>query len=195
MKALMKMIQSWLPLAIVMTVLSGLVYVTVQQSLRMGANDPQIQMSEDIAQQLANGQTVAAFLPPTTVEISQSLAPYVMIFNDAGQLVAGNAKLDGQAPNLPMGIFPYAKLHLQARQTWQPRVGVRSALIVTRYDGSKGSGFVAVGRSLREVEVREEQALLLTGFGWFVAMVGALCAVVILQILTGATQPVQRRKS
>jgi hypothetical protein len=39
----------WLPLAVAITILAGLVYATVQQSLRQGANDPQIQLAEDTA--------------------------------------------------------------------------------------------------------------------------------------------------
>ena len=35
----------WIPLALVVTVVVGLVYVTVQQNFRQTANDPQIQMA------------------------------------------------------------------------------------------------------------------------------------------------------
>ena len=42
-------LQHWLLVAIVVTVLVGLLYAAVQQDLRQGANDQQIQMSEDAA--------------------------------------------------------------------------------------------------------------------------------------------------
>ncbi len=45
-------IKYWLPLAIVITALSGFIYLVGQQNLRMSANDPQIQLSEDTANQI-----------------------------------------------------------------------------------------------------------------------------------------------
>ena len=174
----------WLPVALVTTVVCGLVYAAAQQNLRMAANDPQIQMSEDAAQQLAAGQSVASILPTQTVEISQSLAPFILVFNEAGQLVGANGKLDGQAPTLPMGIFTYTQAHQQDRLTWQPRVGVRSAIVVTGYTGNNGSGFVVAGRSLREIETREAQLLILVGLAWIVAIVGSLGMIAISSVLT-----------
>ena len=49
MRIIFEIIKKWLPLAIATAGLCALVYLTEQQSLRMGANDPQIQMAEDAA--------------------------------------------------------------------------------------------------------------------------------------------------
>lgn len=46
-------IKTWLPMAVVITVLAGLVYLNIQQAYRLGADDPQIQMAEDGASALA----------------------------------------------------------------------------------------------------------------------------------------------
>ncbi len=35
----------WIPLAAAITVVCGVIYVAVQQDIRMAANDPQIQMA------------------------------------------------------------------------------------------------------------------------------------------------------
>jgi hypothetical protein len=40
MQTIFRIIKKWLPLAIATAGLCGLVYLTIQQSLRMGANDP-----------------------------------------------------------------------------------------------------------------------------------------------------------
>jgi hypothetical protein len=56
-------LRHWLPLAAVTTLLCGLVYLAVQQSLRQGANDPQIQMAEDAAAALVAGSTPESVLP------------------------------------------------------------------------------------------------------------------------------------
>ncbi len=44
-----KVLKQWLPLAIAITLLCGLVHVAVQQEVRLSANDPQIGMAEDLA--------------------------------------------------------------------------------------------------------------------------------------------------
>jgi hypothetical protein len=59
-------------IAIIVTGLVGLLYVTVQQDLRQGANDPQIQMAEDIAAKLAGGQQVQSVVPSEKVNIASS---------------------------------------------------------------------------------------------------------------------------
>jgi uncharacterized protein (DUF39 family) len=46
MKTIFNIIIKWLPPAIITAGVCGLVYLSAQQALRMGANDPQIQMME-----------------------------------------------------------------------------------------------------------------------------------------------------
>ena len=50
--------------------------------------------------------------------------------------------------------------------TWQPRVGVRSALVVLPWHG----GTIAAGRSLRLVETRIDAIGALLIFGWLAAV-------------------------
>jgi hypothetical protein len=52
MKFAFKFFRSWLPLAVVIVALCEQAYLTAQQLLRQGANDPQIQLSEDFAASL-----------------------------------------------------------------------------------------------------------------------------------------------
>ena len=118
-----KFLRSWLPLAVVIVAMSGLVYLTLQQVLRQGANDPQIQLSEDLAASLTSGKSPSAEFPAQQVEISTSLAPFVMIFDDDGKLLRSNALLDGNPPQYPAGVFEYVRQHGQDRVTWQPREG------------------------------------------------------------------------
>ena len=56
MRIIFEIIKKWLPFAIATAGLCALIYLTEQQSLRMGANDPQIQMVEDAASSLNAGQ-------------------------------------------------------------------------------------------------------------------------------------------
>ena len=169
----------WLLIAIVVTGLSGLIYGVVQQDIRLGANDPQIQMAEDAAARLANGEAVQSVVPAEKVDIAKSLAPYIMVFDAGGKPVASSAQLGGQTPIVPSGVFDSVRRGGEDRITWQPQAGVRSAVVITRFSGSS-SGFVLVGRSLREAEERIDGIGQIVLVGWGGMLLVSLLAVVIL---------------
>jgi len=169
-------LKHWLPFAAVTTLLCGLVYVTVQQSLRQRANDPQIQMAEDAAAVLAAGGTLESNLPAAQVEISTSLAPFVVIYGDAGEPQASSGLLQGDVPLLPSGVFDYTRQNGEERESWQPESGVRIAAVVVAYGGTQ-PGFVLAGRSMREVEKRESQGEQMTGIAWLVTLAVSLVVV------------------
>lgn len=155
----------WLVMAVTITGLIGLCYAAVQQDIRQSANDPQIQIAEDSAAKLADGQSVQNVVPSEKVDIAKSLAPYIIVFDTTGKPLASSALLDGQTPTIPAGVIDYVKQNGEDRITWQPQSGVRSAAVVTQFKGSM-SGFVLVGRSLREVEVLEDHILQVLIVGW-----------------------------
>jgi len=159
MRTVFELFKKWLPLAIATAGLCGLVYLTVQQSLRIGANDPQIQLAEDTASALNAGESIGSLVSASKVEIANSLAPFVMVFDDSGKVLASSATLHGAVPAYPSGVLDYTRQSGQDRVTWQPESGVRMATVVVRFE----HGFVMAGRSLREVEKREDQAELLSG--------------------------------
>lgn len=152
---------------IVVTLVCFFVYTEVQQVLRLGANDPQIQMAEDVAAGVARGRWPS--LGSETIEISTSLAPFLLVMDENGRLLTTNASLDGHAPNLPAGVLDWVRRHGEDRISWQPRRGVRIALVVAPVKGLNG-GFVACGRSLREVEKRIALASQGTALGWVVLL-------------------------
>src|SRR3954470_16327598 len=91
---ILKSVLFWLPLAAVCTVLAGLVYVAVQQDLRGTANDPQIQMAQDAATGLQAGASPASLTGSGKVDIAHSLAPYLIIYDDAGNVLSSCAELN-----------------------------------------------------------------------------------------------------
>ena len=175
-------LRHWLPLAVVIVLLCGLIYLTVQQSLRMGANDPQIQMAEEAATSLAAGGTPVSILPATQLDISTSLAPFLVVYSDTGEPLASSGLLDGAVPLLPAGIFDYTRQKGEDRVSWQPESGVRVAAVVVAYGGSL-PGFVLAGRSLREVEIRESQVEQITGIAMLVTLAGSLFVVVLSELI------------
>jgi len=156
----------WVPIAVAVTGVTALVYGAVQQDLRQGANDPQVQMAEDAAARLNGGAAPNAVVPSDQIELAGSLNSYVMVFDAERRLVASSAQLNDQAPPFPPSVFDSARSRGQDRITWQPAAGIRSAVVVQAWR----NGFVVVGRSLRLVEERIDQIFLLTGFGWLVTL-------------------------
>ena len=166
-------------MAAIVTGLSGLLYAAVQQDLRQSANDPQIQMAEDTAAKLADGQQVQNVVPSEKVDIANSLAPYIIVFDATGKPIASSVQLNGQTPTIPSGVFDYVRQNGEDRITWQPQSGVRSAIVVTQFKGPN-SGFVLAGRSLREVEIREDDIMHLILLGWIAILLVTLLATAIL---------------
>jgi hypothetical protein len=133
------------------TVLALALYGIPQQVLRMGANDPQVQLAGDLATQLEQGIAPSDAVPAGHVDIARSLAPFVIAYDQAGKPTASQATLDGSVPVPPKGVFDCALQNGEDRPTWTPRPGVRLATVVRRVGGAH-PGFVLAGRSLGEVQ-------------------------------------------
>jgi hypothetical protein len=89
----------WVPFAVVICAFSGLAYITVQQSERQAANDPQIQLAEDAAAALDSGASIDSVIPKAQVEMSKSLAPFIVLFGVDGKPSASSGLLNGQIPD------------------------------------------------------------------------------------------------
>lgn len=170
-----------LVLTAISTVLALALYAIPQQVLRQGANDPQIEMATNLAARLdqygvTGGLLQGALLNGGVVDIGHSLSPFLIVYNDQGQALGSNGQLNGATPVPPKGVFDYVRTHGEERVSWQPVRGadpVRIAAVVERVNNGNQPGFVLAGRSLREVEAREEQVRRMAGLAW-VAMLGLI---------------------
>lgn len=169
---LRRAIAIFLPSAVLATALCGLVYLTVQQDLRIGANDPQQQLAEDAAARLDAGASPASVVGPTTVDIAASLAPFIVVYDVNGTVLATDGQLDGAPPKIPLGVLDSARETGRDAVTWQPREGIRQATVTVPWSG----GAVMAGRSLRLVEEREDTFLLLVGAAWVATLVALAAA-------------------
>ena len=177
MKSLKRVLISWLPLAVAITGICLLVYGAVQSNYRSSLNDPQIQMAEDGAALLENGGVPADLVSTQrqpTINIATSLAPWIVVYDASGTPLESSAFLDGKPPMPPQGIFDLAKAQGNnlPHNTWQPREGVRVALVVVPVTSGHSVGyFVAAGRNMSEVENREGQLGMFVGLAWLVLLV------------------------
>lgn len=167
----------WIPVGIAITGLSGIVYLGVQQTLRMSADDPQIQISEEVVGAIAKGMSASSILPPTpSSDMEKDLGAFVIIYKDSGEALGSSTQLDNQTPKLPNGVLDLVNKKGETRFTWEPKKGVRSAVVAKKYDG----GIVLVGKSLREIEKREKLLTLYILAAWGLVMVSSFTSKAIL---------------
>jgi hypothetical protein len=179
----------WLPAAVGATLVAGLTYVSVQQSYRQSANDPQLQLAEDAAARLSAGEQPAAVVGGTQVDLATSLAPFVAVYGSDDQVLAASGSLDGQPPTPPAGVLQAARDTGANMVTWEPRDGVRQAVEVVPWRSPSGSGTVLAGRSLRQVEQRVDDLTLMLGLGWVVTLLGVAVAALLGAWLWGKEPP------
>lgn len=180
-----KILIRWLPFAVLSIIFAGLVQVTVQQNYRMSANDPQIQIAEDVAGALNAGNPIEnVFAGNIRVDATKSLAPFVIAFDGTGKIIASTVSFGSQTLTPPpAGVFDAKQWGKsfgpkdQNRFTWQPKAGVRIAAVMTKYHTDKLSGYVLAGRSLQEVENRESQLIMLVGLGLLASLFGSLAVI------------------
>lgn len=176
------LLKFWLPLAIASGIILFAIYAAVQQNYRMSLNDPQIQMAEDGAALLGSGLAPRAIFGNTHTDMSLSLSPFIIVYDDAGKVVASSGYIGTLVPVLPGGVFDYARANRDDRITWQPASSTRIAAVVKHFSGTS-PGFIAVGRNMREIENREGQLLLMIGAAWIGLLVLTLIAVLYAWVL------------
>ncbi len=169
------------------TVIFGVIYVTVQQSYRMAANDPQIQLARDINARLQQGMPVEKFFTDT-IDITQSLSPFVALYDATGKPLRSSGYLENKMPELPAGVFNFTKSHAEYQVTWQPRPEIRMAVELLSSSASP-VGFVVSGRSLQEVEVREHNLVAMVFIGWIVCVALVLLYAVLQFYSNNRSQP------
>jgi hypothetical protein len=155
--------------AMIVTILIGLIYVSVQQSHRSAANDPQLQIARDITERLKNNRSIDHLMTGDTIDISKSGAVFTVLYTPGGEPLRSNGLLDGNLPRVPKGVLDYSRRHEEDVLSWQPRRGVRMALVVESVQAG-GIGFVAVGRSLQETEKRVSNLNLMLLLGWLACL-------------------------
>jgi hypothetical protein len=152
--------------SLIVIILSAVIFASVQQSYRSGANDPQLQLARDLRDRLANNQSVDRLFPADTVDLSRTLAVFAVLYDQMGEAVRSNALLDGRFPQLPKGVLDNASKKGENVLSWQPRKGIRMAMVVEAVPTTSG-GYIAVGRSLAETEKRINNFITMLVIGLF----------------------------
>jgi hypothetical protein len=155
----------WIVAAVVTTILFGTIYVVAQQLERQSANDAPLRLASQVADEIREGQSATLNAQPH-VDLSRSLAVFVVVEDAQGSASAGSGFLKGALVSLPTGVLASAAQSGQDDVTWQPRTGLRFATVTLRV----GDQFVSAGQSLAPSDARDGTVQLLVGSGWLVAL-------------------------
>jgi hypothetical protein len=146
---------------------------------RQDANDPQVQLAEDGAAALEKGRSISQVVPADTIDVAHSLAPFVIVLDDAGKPLASSGLLDAQVPIPPPGVLAFVRDNGEERVTWAPRPGVRLASVVHRVGGQR-PGFIIAARSLREVQWRIARLIRIIAVGWTLSVLALTVGVAVM---------------
>lgn len=162
--------KKYIPHAVIfaaITIIFGTIYTIGQQTIRLSANMPQIQMAEDAAQALNEGDKPQAAIPQgKKVEIGDSSAGFLIIYDKSGKVVAGSGEVDSQIPVIPYGVLMNTPNTGYHAVTWVPSQGDRIASVEVKVKNY----YVLAGRSLDEPEKLIETISKLTLLGYAVTL-------------------------
>jgi hypothetical protein len=175
----LKILKQWIPLAALATLLCGVIYLVMQQTYRMDANDPQVQITQDVKAALEQGTTPDEIAGQSKVDIANSLDPFIIIYGTNKSMTVTTATLNGGSPSIPTGVLDTVAKSGETRMTWQPQKGVRIATVVLKYK----DGFVLAGRNMSEVESRIDKQGLNILIGWILTLGATLFTVAAIKVV------------
>jgi hypothetical protein len=129
------------------TFVFGVVYVSVRQTWRLGANEPQTSMVQDVVRELNNGRRPDDLFTEK-LDVAVNMAPFIIVYDKYGNPVAGSGYLDGTWPKVPVGVLAASKEGRVNKVIWQPNDRVRIASVSQEADNF----YVLGGRSLMVIE-------------------------------------------
>jgi hypothetical protein len=139
----------WVGALGILIVLIGTIYGVMQQSERQGANDTPQRLASQVSSELSRGSSATIDALPR-VDLSNSLAPFVIVFSVDGTPSSGNGYLHRALASPPAGVVRTARRTGHESVTWQPSAGLRFATVSIR----SGDRVVMAGQSLAPSERR-----------------------------------------
>jgi hypothetical protein len=166
----MHRIIAWLAATIIITLIFGSVYVTLQQSGRHSANAAPAAAAAAQVQQMG-------FKPTTEpgLELTADSGVFVIVFGEDNKLTSTTVSLHGAPPDIPAGVLETARTLGSDVVTWQPEPGLRMAVVARQAPG----GVIVAGQSLTPFEDSDRMTQLFLAAGWLgslVVLAGAYAA-------------------
>jgi hypothetical protein len=174
----MQRIIGWLAAGIIITLIFGSVYVTLQQIGRHLANAAPAAAAAAQVQQMGSGT-----LTGPRLELTADSGVFVMVFGADNQPTSTTVTLHGALPVLPAGVLETARTSGSDFVTWQPEPGLRMAVVARQAAGN----VIVAGQSLTPFEDSDRMSLLFLAAGWLGSML-VLAAAYAATAFTGRRQ-------
>src|SRR5689334_10932324 len=131
---------TFLPLGCSIIFLCALLYLSMQQNIRLSQNEQLAQIAEDLALRLSQQPILPQNFPANKVNIEKSLAPFIIVYDKNKNLFGTTGIIDGKNPDLPLGVLDNS-LKKENRISWEPKNGIREAIVVVHFK-DKSEGYV-----------------------------------------------------
>ncbi len=164
----------WIGALVILIAFVGLVYGVAQQIERQGADDAPLRLASQVADEVTAGSSSTVDALPR-VDLSKSLAPFVVVFGADGTPIAGNGYDHGTLASPPAGVIADARAHGEDQVSWQTASGLRFATVSLK----AGDQVVMAAQSLAPSETRTGQLgrlILLGGAASLVVFAAAFIA-------------------
>ncbi|MGO4247935.1 hypothetical protein AB4Y87_12040 [Paenarthrobacter sp. RAF54_2] len=158
----MQRVIGWLAAAIIVTLIFGSAYVTLQQLGRRAANDAPTAAAAARVEAIGSAAPSA---PP--LELNPDSGVFVIVYGADNKPVSGTAALHGSFPVLPAGVLEAARRTGSDAVTWQPEPDLRMAVVAR----PAGEQVVVAGQSLKPVEDRNLMVLIFLSTAWLGSMI------------------------
>lgn len=158
----MQRIMGWVAAALIVTIVFGSVYLTLQHIGRQGVNDAPAAAAAAQVQNIGSDPATGPRL-----ELTKDSGTFVIVYGEDNRAISTTVTLHGDLPNLPIGVLDTTRAVGTDAVTWQPEPGLRMA-VVTRQAAGK---VVVAGQSLTPFENKDKWTQLALTAGWLTSMI------------------------
>lgn len=176
----MQRIPGWVAAALIVTIVFGSVYLTLQHIGRQAVNDAPAAAAAVQVQQIGSDPATGPRL-----ELTKDSGIFIMVYGEDNKPVFSTVTLHGEVPNLPVGVLDTTRIAGTDAVTWQPEPGLRMA-VVTRQAAGR---VVVAGQSLIPFENTDKWTQLALTAGWLTSMLVLAAAYAVSGLLSRRPRP------
>ncbi len=161
---------------LVIVLIFATIYLVMQQTLRLEANQQPLRITSQMQSNWINSQIMdTSFLPK--VELDNSAYAFAAVFNEKGEILSTNATFKASDLDIPTGVLSTARNNGLDKVTWQPDATHRFAIVAM----AQANNVFVAGQSLRPTEDLTNQLGKLIGGAMVVTILFANFALLLLR--------------
>jgi len=158
----MQRILGWVAAALIVTIVFGSVYLTLQHIGRQGVNDAPAAAAAAQVQNIGSEP-----ISGPRLELTKDSGLFVIVYGEDNKPVSTTVTLHGEVPDLPVGVLDTTRTAGTDAVTWQPEPGLRMAVVARQVSGK----VVVAGQSLTPFENTDKEAQLVLTAAWLTSVV------------------------